>query len=254
MKDNGKRVTSAMAVAVLSRELYKHGLERYTSCFIQLSADERANLDDSKLIDLGITSEEDKAKIMGIIRGEIEAPAEAKEKNDELPLPLPERKVASSKSLKQQGNEKYKASNFKEAETLYRAALAFLVSFGGVKVPKTVDILRISLYANVSACKIKLEDWLGAASAADEVLAIDPLHQKALYRRGFARAKLGLLFEAAVDLTQVCIDSCAHRAPFLVHLLSLRLFSYQESIQKINRPPGCWLVSVRALTKRSCKK
>jgi hypothetical protein len=204
VKDGKKQVRSAMAVAVLSRELYKHGLERYASCFIQLSAEERTSLDDSKLTELGITIAEDRAKILSIISGEIDSPEPVQ--SVEAPLDAPAQKIKSCESLKLQGNASYKASNFQEAESLYCAALAFLVSFGGVSVPNAVVMLRTSLHANVAACKIKLEDWDGAAGSADEVLATDPLHQKALYRRGYAKAKLGQLVEAAVDLTRVSGD------------------------------------------------
>ena len=67
--EEGKRVSSAIAVAVLTRELFDRGLERYTSCFQGHGAEAIASLDDDMLQGLGIDVAEHRATILGIIHG-----------------------------------------------------------------------------------------------------------------------------------------------------------------------------------------
>ena len=60
--------------------------------------------------------------------------------------------------------------------------------------------LFVSSMNNCAMCSLKFSDFSGALDAAGKVLKVEAENVKALFRRGQARAGLGLLEEARTDL------------------------------------------------------
>eukprot|EP01060_Flectonema_neradi_P000113 TRINITY_DN1008_c3_g1_i2.p1 TRINITY_DN1008_c3_g1~~TRINITY_DN1008_c3_g1_i2.p1 ORF type:complete len:127 (+),score=32.59 TRINITY_DN1008_c3_g1_i2:40-420(+) len=61
----------------------------------------------------------------------------------------------------------------------------------------------VCISSNLSQAKLKLEDYNSVMSATSDVLRFDPNNVKALYRRGIAALRLGLLDESKEALTKV---------------------------------------------------
>lgn len=60
--------------------------------------------------------------------------------------------------------------------------------------------LYSSCLGNAAQCFINLKNWTDAIANAAKVLEKDGVNVKALYRRGLARSRMGLLEEARADL------------------------------------------------------
>jgi Flp pilus assembly protein TadD len=52
----------------------------------------------------------------------------------------------------------------------------------------------------------KLEDHEAVVAACTDALKLDPVNEKALFRRGVARSRLGFFDEAEADLNQVATN------------------------------------------------
>jgi tetratricopeptide (TPR) repeat protein len=59
---------------------------------------------------------------------------------------------------------------------------------------------QLPCYLNVALCKLKMEDWPAASSAASAALAMDENNSKALFRRALANVGRGWLDKANTDL------------------------------------------------------
>lgn len=62
--------------------------------------------------------------------------------------------------------------------------------------------LHVTLQSNMAMVYLKLENYREAMKAADTALKHDPNHAKSLFRRGTARAHIGMHEEAKADLQQ----------------------------------------------------
>jgi len=65
-----------------------------------------------------------------------------------------------------------------------------------------VDFMLEKIYANMSACHIKQENWKRAVDTADKAIAKNPANTKALFRKGKALGELGFFERAEVALTE----------------------------------------------------
>jgi peptidylprolyl isomerase len=107
--------------------------------------------------------------------------------------------------LKTQGTASFTAKDYQQAVQKYEDAADYAVDEGvsGNDVPPEELPLYVSCWSNAAMCHSKLADWPQAIHACNTVLDIDAetaTNLKALYRRGYARLKLGLLKEAKEDL------------------------------------------------------
>ncbi|RLO09946.1 hypothetical protein DYB28_016125, partial [Aphanomyces astaci] len=108
--------------------------------------------------------------------------------------------------IKVQGNVHFAKGEFEEAVAQYEKALAlfkycentdpdwkkkgirdddiYVVDYkpDNVHDQSQLDTLKVTLYLNISVCKLKLKEFALAISACGDVLAIDPTNAKAYYR------------------------------------------------------------------------
>lgn len=97
-----------------------------------------------------------------------------------------------AKQYKENGNEFYKRGLIREAIWRYRQALALVLDGRG----ESNQELKSQIYANASACKLKLGDAAGALASADACLAVRPQWAKAWGRRAEALKALNRMDEA----------------------------------------------------------
>ncbi|KAI0065329.1 TPR-like protein [Artomyces pyxidatus] len=123
-----------------------------------------------------------------------------------------EQKLAIARQKKDVGDQAFKAGKVQEALRGYHESLLYLqgidksgvrtafappVAEAGAPKEKTeADDMIEKIYANMSACHIKQENWKRAQETADKALAKNPDNYKAMFRKGKALGELGF-FERA---------------------------------------------------------
>jgi peptidylprolyl isomerase len=126
------------------------------------------------------------------------------EKEKERWQMTPEEKLEHADKLKAAGTELFQKQNYMEAAAKYEDGANFAVEEGttGNDIPEEQRPLYVSCWSNAAMCYVKLKEWSDATRACNHVLDIEsePKNIKAIYRRGFARMKLGLYKEAKADL------------------------------------------------------
>jgi len=129
-----------------------------------------------------------------------------KEKHKEKWQMTTEERLTAAKKLKTEGTECFQKQQYGEAITKYMDAANYAVGEGieGDDIePEEERPLFVSSWSNVAMCHMKLKDWTEVVHACNKVLEIEDEQKtnvKALYRRGTARMKLGLLDLAKEDL------------------------------------------------------
>jgi len=121
--------------------------------------------------------------------------------------------VRRAEACKEQGNEKFRAGTIAEARQSYEEGLEQMKTAedkGCLKSGKDLSALvgpevgaknvALSLHLNMAACLNKQEDWAASIRHASRALELDAASSKALFRRGFARTRFGLLDEGRSDL------------------------------------------------------
>jgi 3-phosphoinositide dependent protein kinase-1 len=108
----------------------------------------------------------------------------------------------SAESLKQAGNELFKAEKYKEAIEQYSGAITHLqMPDGSVsQLQMAKQDTRVSCLLNRAACCLKTNDHEQVVADCTSVLAVEELNVKALFRRGQAFAELQKLSSAKSDL------------------------------------------------------
>ena len=101
--------------------------------------------------------------------------------------------------LKGQGNQCFKDGDLEGAIEHYTEALEFCQPSASVEAKQ----LLMSLLSNRAWAYCRTQAWSLAVSDCDAILAVDPSHLKALFRRGQARRALELLEGAKADLERV---------------------------------------------------
>lgn len=124
-------------------------------------------------------------------------------------------KLAAAKQLKAEGTAKFAAKSWALAAAAYEDAAEYAAELGNVDQDDDGDdqgtspdagaaadaaALVASCCGNAAQCYVNLGDWPSAIASAAKVLAHDPANVKALYRRGLARTKIGVLDLAKKDL------------------------------------------------------
>lgn len=103
-----------------------------------------------------------------------------------------------AKKLKEEGNEKFRTSNYNDAIKCYSKGLEFK--------PHAV------LYCNRAACQANLRNYNQAIEDCNSALSLNKLYLKAYLRRGQAYEKLSRQREALDDYTAAHILSESHNA------------------------------------------
>ncbi|KAI6042607.1 hypothetical protein EDC04DRAFT_2564164, partial [Pisolithus marmoratus] len=124
------------------------------------------------------------------------------------------------------GDAAFKNGDVKSALRSYHEAVMYLVGIDrqvianalnalGMGVPTApsdgskdeqkneVDLMLEKIYANMSACHIKQENWKRAIETADKALAKNPKNSKALFRKAKALGESGYFDKAEATLTEV---------------------------------------------------
>lgn len=115
-----------------------------------------------------------------------------------------EERLEAAKKLKTEGTEFFQQEMYEQAVARYEDAANYAVDEGisGKDVPEEERPIYVSCWSNAAMCHVKTKDWSGTIKACNYVLGVvgEEDNLKALYRRGLARLKLGLLKEAKEDL------------------------------------------------------
>lgn len=88
--------------------------------------------------------------------------------------------AVDAKTLKEEGNQAFKAQNYQEA----------LVHYTNAFRRSTDQTFQIQILSNMVQCFINQEKYEDALSISNQILAIDPKHVKTLFRKGKALARL----------------------------------------------------------------
>jgi len=127
--------------------------------------------------------------------------------------------IAKAFELKEQGNEYFKAGDYKKAKVSYHSIFMYVHGFsegsgkqsmpGQTTTPVTAEQmasireLKVAHFSNLAMCHLKLGNVDKARDNCTKALQIDPANVKALFRRGKCYSQLGALDEAKADLEQV---------------------------------------------------
>jgi tetratricopeptide (TPR) repeat protein len=108
--------------------------------------------------------------------------------------------LALAASMKDSGNTCFKGGMVDDALSSYEAAIDALMALTETEQGEDkVKPVLVALYGNVCMCRVKKEQWNESIEAADQVIKRDENNVKALYRRGLAKMKSGILEGAQRD-------------------------------------------------------
>ncbi|KAG2130839.1 uncharacterized protein EDB93DRAFT_1212576 [Suillus bovinus] len=140
-----------------------------------------------------------------------------------------ESKLATARSKKDAGDAAFKVGDIKSALRSYHETLLYLhgidknalqsLGMAGPSSPSSVsavdqaagakdvtteaDIILEKVYANMSACHIKQENWKRAVDTADKALSKNAANSKALFRKAKALGELGFFEKAETALNEI---------------------------------------------------
>ncbi|KAK2956191.1 putative Peptidyl-prolyl cis-trans isomerase FKBP62 [Blattamonas nauphoetae] len=116
----------------------------------------------------------------------------------------PEEKIAFGTERKNDGNKHVKDQAWSKARSEYERGIACVqyLFCPNDDLKQQHAALILALQLNKALCCIKLNDFNGAFTAANEAVNLDGNNAKALYRRGMAQRVLGQYERAKADLTR----------------------------------------------------
>ncbi|EIW84337.1 hypothetical protein CONPUDRAFT_100308 [Coniophora puteana RWD-64-598 SS2] len=170
-------------------------------------------------------------------------------------IPGTQQKLNTAKEKKDQGDQAFKSGDVKAALRSYHETLMYLhgidknalkaLSGGAAPAPvdaaasakqeqeKTeADIMMEKIYANMSACHIKQENWPRAIDTADKALAKNEANYKAMFRKAKALGEQGF-FEKAYKLLDDIKTKSSADAPMADAELN-RLRAIDKEKQKVS--------------------
>ncbi|KAF8486065.1 hypothetical protein DFH94DRAFT_710122 [Russula ochroleuca] len=169
-----------------------------------------------------------------------------------------EKNLETARQKKATGDAAFKAGNLPEAFRAYYEVLLFVEGLdrsGGIAAvmnsgpidsaaaPKErteADELVEKVYANMSACHIKRENWKRAQETAEKALSRNPKNYKAMFRRGKALGEQGF-FERAEKILEELIKESPADAPAATAELK-RLRAIDKEREKVhNQKLRGWL-------------
>lgn len=130
-------------------------------------------------------------------------------------------KIATARQRKNTADEAFKSGNVKDALKSYHEALMYLLGLDknalqslGMSAPPPADVTDASkgkertevddilekIYANMSACHLKNQNWRRALETADKALAKNENSYKAMFRKGRALGEQGFFDKALAVL------------------------------------------------------
>ena len=113
-------------------------------------------------------------------------------------------RMEAAKKLKTEGTDLFQKDKYEDAVAKYEDAANFSVDEGIAPkdVPENERPMFVSCWSNAAMCRVKTKDWPGTIKACNQVLEVpgEEANLKALYRRGLARLKLGIMKESKDDL------------------------------------------------------
>ena len=109
-----------------------------------------------------------------------------------------EEKVERAEKLKSSGNAFFKKKEYARAEAKYSQGIRYVEPDGQQKeeTANKIKALKVSLHLNYAACALKRFAWKEVVVNCDEVLKIESLNEKALYRKATAEIEFELYDEA----------------------------------------------------------
>jgi len=105
-------------------------------------------------------------------------------------------KLGEGLKAKEEGTASFKAKDYQSALSSYGAAVDWVKEMESDEAGKVL----LASELNAAQCCINLKDWSGAAAHAGQALEKDAASVKGLYRRGYARMKVGDMDRAKADL------------------------------------------------------
>ncbi|PPQ76239.1 hypothetical protein CVT26_008147 [Gymnopilus dilepis] len=135
-------------------------------------------------------------------------------------------KLATAKQKKETADEAFKQGNVKDALKSYHEALMYLLGLdknalqsigiapqpasssdptdgGKIKEKTEVDEIVEKIYANMSACHLKNQNWKRAVETADKALAKNENNYKAMFRKGKALGEQGFFEKALKEIARL---------------------------------------------------
>jgi len=124
------------------------------------------------------------------------------EEKDPYRLPK-KRRIEIGEKRKAQGNARVKELDYVSAVKSYVDGLRHVEGMLDLTDAdrEVVDPLKVSLYANLAMCYLKLESYTKARENASGAIKLAPSHAKALYRRGLANVQLKDFDAAQADFS-----------------------------------------------------
>jgi tetratricopeptide (TPR) repeat protein len=148
---------------------------------------------------------------------------------DSVPIDVPSstaHKVATAKQKKDTGDQAFKLGNVKDALKAYHEALMYLLGLdknalqsigieskpasadeaaagGKAKERTEIDDILEKIYANMSACHLKNQNYKRAVETADKALAKNEKNYKAMFRKGKALGEQGFFEKASKVLNEL---------------------------------------------------
>jgi tetratricopeptide (TPR) repeat protein len=109
-----------------------------------------------------------------------------------------EEKAERAEKLKSSGNAFFKKKEYARAEAKYSQGLRYVEPDGQQKedTASKIKALKVSLHLNYAACALKRSAWKEVIVNCDDVLKIESLNEKALYRKATAEIEFDLYDEA----------------------------------------------------------
>eukprot|EP00698_Gefionella_okellyi_P011905 TRINITY_DN3172_c0_g3_i2.p1 TRINITY_DN3172_c0_g3~~TRINITY_DN3172_c0_g3_i2.p1 ORF type:complete len:219 (-),score=60.25 TRINITY_DN3172_c0_g3_i2:1464-2075(-) len=112
-----------------------------------------------------------------------------------------EERMASANRDKDAGNQLFREGKTKEALGKYYTASMFCEGLQVDAAAKAqLDSLRVTIFLNIAACQLKVQNADKALTFANKALAIEATNPKALFRRGAAYSAKNDIDRAKVDL------------------------------------------------------
>lgn len=136
-------------------------------------------------------------------------------------MSTPADNIAKALGLKEEGNEHFKAGDYRKAIAAYHQIFLYVHGYsqgsggqampGQTTTPVTADEmeqikeLKLAHFCNLAMCHLKAQppNWQKARANCTKALELEPTSVKALFRRGKCNAQLGHLDEAKEDLERV---------------------------------------------------
>ena len=146
-----------------------------------------------------------------------------------------EEKVELADKLKSSGNAFFKKKEYVRAEAKYSQGLRYVEPDGqqNDEIANKIKALKISLHLNYAACALKRSAWKEVITNCDQVLKIESLNEKALYRIATAESDFGVYDEAKRTIKTLVEDVSSSSPTFASETSRLKQrLKQKEAVQR----------------------